>query len=91
MSSQSILAYLAPRWTSQLENVVTDALAYLLNQYPDVRRAFREYVSLTGIHLPDPLVFETQASWLDASRPDMVSFDNKGDKVLIVESKFGAP
>jgi hypothetical protein len=92
MSSQSILAYLAPKWTSQRENVVTDALAYLIDKdrYRDVFDAFRKYVSLTGVHLPDSLILKPQASWLDASRPDMVGFDGK-DRILIVESKFDAP
>jgi hypothetical protein len=90
MPPQSILAYLASRWTSQLENVVTDGLAYLLNQYPDVFKALREYVSLTGTHLPDSLKLETQATGVFAGRPDMVGADDEDRHVLIIESKFWA-
>ena len=90
MPPQSILAYLVPRWTSQFENVVTDGLAYLLSQYPDVFNAFREYVSLTGIHLPDSIKLQTQASGVFAGRPDMVGADDEGRHVLIIESKFWA-
>jgi hypothetical protein len=90
MPPQSILAYVAPRLTSQLENVVTDGLAYLLKQYSDVRNAFQKYVSQIDDKLPDSLKFDTQASWRDASRPDMVGRDDEGRRILIVESKFWA-
>jgi hypothetical protein len=88
---QSILAHLAPRLTPQLENVVTDALAYLLKQYPDVRKAFQKYVLKAGVSMPDSLNFETQVSGQDAARPDMVGLDVENRRLLIVESKFWAP
>lgn len=90
MPPQSILEYLAPRWTNQLENVVTDGVAYLLSKYPDVFKAFREYVSLTGIQLPELLELETQATQVWDGRPDLAGADSKGDHVLIIESKFWA-
>ena len=90
MPRQSILAHLAPLLTNQIENVATDALAHLLLEYPILPEAFREYVSLAGIDLPDRLNLKTQARWQDAAIPDLVGLDEEGQYILIVESKFWA-
>ena len=72
MPPESILAHLAPRLTTQLENVATDALAHLLLPYPPLADAFREHVSLAGVKLPENIEFKTQARWHDSAIPDLV-------------------
>ena len=90
MQPQSILSHLAPLLTNQIENVATDALAHLLLEYHVVSDAFREYISQTGVAIPEKIKLRTQASWQDGAIPDLVGLDNEDRYVLIIESKFWA-
>lgn len=91
MPKESILAYLAPLLTSQIENVATDALAHLLLQYPIIAAAFREFISSIRVEIPPDLIFKTQARFQDNAIPDLVGLDGEGRYILIIESKFWAP
>jgi hypothetical protein len=90
MPHESILAHLAPLLTNQIENVATDALAHLLLQYHFLADRFQEYVSSIIVDLSGNLTFTTQARWQDNAIPDLVSRDEQGRYLLIVESKFWA-
>ncbi len=88
----TLLAYLVPRLTSRVEDTATDALAFILNESAACRDALRLLLmeeeesyrldALTG--------FDTQVTYEDGSRPDMVGYDQEGRKRLLVESKFWA-
>ena len=88
----SLLAYLVPRLTNRVEDTATDALAFILKKSP----ACRDVLSLLlnegeGTNHLDALTsFDTQVTYEDGSRPDMVGYDQKGRKRLLVESKFWA-
>ncbi len=88
----TLLAYLVPRLTNRVEDAATDALAFILKKSPACRDALglllREGEEAYNL---DALVnFDTQVTYEDGSRPDMVGYDQRGRKRLLVESKFWA-
>ena len=88
----SLLAYLVPRLTNRVEDTATDALAFILKKSSACRDALSLLLSEgEGAYYFDALAsFETQVTYKDGSRPDMVGYDQKGRKRLLVESKFWA-
>ena len=92
LQESTLLAHLVPRLTSSVEDAATDALAFILNKSP----ACRDALSLLlregeGSYRLDALAsFDTQVTYKDGSRPDMVGYDQGGGKRLLVESKFWA-
>ena len=87
---RSLLAYLVPKITNRREDTATDALAFILNKSEDCRKAFNDLLRGSGYELEPVGNFRTQVTYEDGSRPDMVGYDKKGAKRLIVESKFWA-
>ena len=88
----TLLAYLVPRLTSRVEDTATDAMAFILNRSPTCRDALglllREGEG--SYHVNALTSFDTQVTYKDGSRPDMVGYDQEGGKRLLVESKFWA-
>ena len=86
----TLLAYLIPRLTNQVENVATDALAIILNASAACRGALDRLLR-DGDFNPESVVrVETQVTYQDGSRPDMVGYDQSGAERLLVEAKFWA-
>lgn len=86
----TLLAHLVPRLTSQVEDAATDALAFILNRSA-VCRGVLDDLLRDGDFEPQPIGrLETQVTYDDGSRPDMVGYDSDGSKRLLVESKFWA-
>lgn len=86
----TLLAHLAPRLTSQVEDAATDALAFILNNSEACRAVLDDLLRDGGFE-PEPIErVETQVTYEDGSRPDMVGYDGTGGKRLLVESKFWA-
>ena len=86
----TLLAHLVPRLTSQVEDAATDALAFILNRSAACREALDRFI-WDGDLGPEPITrVETQVTYEDGSRPDMVGYDQGGSKRLLVESKFWA-
>ena len=86
----TLLAHLVPRLTSQVEDAATDALAFILNKSEACRVALDRFI-WDGDRGPEPITrVETQVTYEDGSRPDMVGYDQSGSKRLLVESKFWA-
>ena len=88
----SLLAYLVPRLTGRVEDTATDALAFILNESAACRDALINLLreGEASYPLDDLTSFETQVTYEDGSRPDMVGYDQEGGKRLLVESKFWA-
>ena len=85
-----LLAFLVPKLTSQVENAATDALAFILNKSPACRSAL-DHLLRDGDFNPDPIAWvETQVTYQDGSRPDMVGYDQRDIKRLLAEAKFWA-
>ncbi len=86
----TLLSYLVPRLTSRGEDTATDALAFILNKSEACRRALASLLSNEDFSLQPLCRFETQVTYEDGSRPDMVGYDREGSPRLLVESKFWA-
>jgi hypothetical protein len=86
-----LLAHVAPGLTSQLENLATEALLYLLRRYGAARDAFVDFVSETGHAAAGDLAFGSQVRMSHGSIPDLVGRTAEGTGVLLVEAKFWAP
>ena len=86
----TLLAHLVPRLTSQVEDAATDALAFILNKSEACRGVLDDLLRDEDFE-PEPITrVETQVTYEDGSRPDMVGYDPSGAKRLLVESKFWA-
>ena len=86
----TLLAHLVPKLTSQVENAATDALAFILNASAACRNAL-DGLLRDGDFKPGSVVrVDTQVTYEDGSRPDMVGYDQSGAARLLVEAKFWA-
>ena len=88
----TLLEYLVPRLTSSVEDTATDALAFILNKSPACRDALGLLLRQgeRAYHLNTLASFDTQVTYKDGFRPDMVGYAHGGGKRLLVESKFWA-
>lgn len=87
---RTLLAHLVPRITSRVEDAATDALAFILNRSEACRGALDGFIRADNFEIEPITRFETQVTYEDGSRPDMVGYDESGSKRLLVESKFWA-
>ena len=72
LNQYSLLARVAPGLTSQLENLATKSLLYLLQRYGTAHEAFVDLVSTTGYEPPSDLKFSTQVYMQYGNIPDLV-------------------
>ena len=86
----TLMAYLVPRLTNQVENAATEALGYILNRSPGSMRALNDLLREGGFDVGPIARVETQVTHKDGSRPDMAGYDGNNLKRLLVEAKFGA-
>ena len=80
---QSLMAYLVPRLTRQVENAATDALAYILNGSNGTMRALNGLLQEGGFSIEPVSKVETQVTYEDGSRPDMAGYDRNNGKRLL--------
>ena len=90
VQESTLMAYLVPRLTNRGEDTATDALAFILNKSSGCRDALVLLLRDSSFHLESLNDFETQVTYEDGSRPDMVGYDPEGRIRLLVESKFWA-
>ena len=86
----SLLAYLVPKLTPQVEDAATDALAYILNMSEQCRKALAGLVSDGDSKLKPLENVKTQVHASNEERLDLVAYDSSGSMRLIIESKFWA-
>lgn len=91
MNQYSLLARVAPRLTTQFENLATESLLYLLDRYSEAREAFVDLAVTAGYVGTRDLTFDTQVHMQHGNIPDLVGATRDGAGVLLVESKFWAP
>lgn len=87
----SLLAFLVPKLTPQVEDAATDALAYILNRSEDCLGALANLVSDDQFQLAPLSSAKTQVVPSPTARLDLVGYDDDGAIALIIESKFWAP
>ena len=76
----TLMAYLVPRLTRQVENAATDALGYILNKSPEAMQA-----NLLGDFGIEPIArVETQVTYEEGHG----RLDKNNVKRLLVEAKF---
>ena len=86
----SLLAHLIPRIAAKAEPAATEALAYVLNASPDVKREFVSIVLQTGIKPFTAGRIEPEKQH-DESKPDLTIYDDKDGAIRVfVENKFWA-
>ena len=88
--NETLMAYLLPKLTAQVENAATDALGYILNRSAGSREALDRLLQDGGFSVPPIVRVETQVTYEDGSRPDMAGYDEADVKRLLVEAKFWA-
>ena len=86
----TLMAYLVPRLTKQVENAATEALGYILNRSPGPMRELNDLLREGGFNVGPIARVETQVTHEEGSRPDMAGYDGNNLKRLLVEAKFGA-
>lgn len=86
----SLMAYLVPRLTRQVENAATDALGYILNRSSEAMQALNDLLREDGFGIEPIARVETQVTYEDGSRPDMAGYDKNNVKRMLVEAKFWA-
>lgn len=87
--SASLLAHLIPRIAPKAEPAATEALAYVLNASPEVKKEFVSIVLQTGINPFTPGRIEPEKQH-DESKPDLTVYDTNGAIRVFVENKFWA-
>ena len=87
----TLLAYLVPKLNRQVENAATDALGYILNKSTRCMEAMNNLLQASGLDVAPVVRVDTQVTYEDGSRPDMVGYDDGNMKRLLVEAKFWAP
>src|ERR1019366_5742830 len=89
--AHGLLASVVPRFTSELENLATASLAYLLEESDHVEKAFRGLVEqVTGVWVPERLTRRAQHGGEDPAIPDIVGVNGLNRQRVIVEGKFWA-
>ena len=92
MASDSLLAHLTRRLTSQSENVATEALLYVLDRHQPAWARFESLARRLQPELGSLAGFRSQ-DWSgdDGAIPDLVGVGEDGSTPLVVEVKFWAP
>lgn len=86
----TLFAHVIPMFTNQQERVATEALGYILSESEAARRGVEQMVNDGGAAIDHITQVKTEVSGEDGERVDLVGFDDKGSKRVLVELKFWA-
>ena len=87
---KSLFGYLAQRFSTQTENLATEALNYVLKNSVSAREGFQKFVSQIDLRINEKLFFRTQVFGDDGAIPDLIGFNEENRPICIVEAKFWA-
>ena len=87
---KTLFAKLAPQFSVQTENVAVEALGHILSGSEAARSALAEVLLAGGADLGRIAQVRTQVIGKESERPDLVGFDQDGEKRLLIEAKFWA-
>ena len=88
--SNRLLSFIAQRYTSDLEDVATDALSFILSRSTSARRALSEFLADDC----GPLPISKVLPWGEVAHgavPDLACRDGDDNLVAFIESTFWAP
>lgn len=88
-NEKTLFGEVALRMARSPEDIATESLCYILQQYEVARQYFLDLCEKSGVRLPDTIRFATQDS-TEGHRPDLVGIDSQGQRSIVVESKFWA-
>ena len=88
MTETSLLAYLAPRLTSQTELLATEALGYILSRSDASMQALKKSVEWDGDTQIERV--RTEVTGEGGDRVDLACFDGQGNERVLIEAKFWA-
>lgn len=86
----SLFGHLALRFQNHPENIATEALSYILGKSEIAKKSFLELVGKLNLNVNLSMSFSTQVTCDEQSRPDVVGFNEYGEKPIIIEAKFWA-
>ena len=89
-AEKTLLAHLVPKIDRRTEDIAVEALGYILFSSPAAMRALNEMIQAAVAGIAPVIRVQTQVVGGDASRPDLVGFDEGRQERLIVEAKFWA-
>lgn len=89
-TSHSVLSFLATRFTTQPENIATEALCFILSRSEASRRALTGLSQHLGAKITGELTFRTQVSAESGARPDLIGVDESDLVSFVLEAKFWA-
>jgi hypothetical protein len=85
-----LFGHLASRFSTQPENLATEALTFIVDRSAAMREALRRLAGRTTIELPQLTSFRSQAGDGQGNIPDLVGVDATGAERLFIENKFWA-
>lgn len=88
--NDSLLSFVARQHTSDLEDVATNSLFFILSRSNSARSALSDFLKDENRPLPIAKT-ETWAAVAHGAEPDLACFDGEGNKVAFIEAKFWAP
>ena len=86
----TLFAHIAPRFTDRIEDVAVEALGHVLSNSEAARSALEETVRIGGANVGPIDRVQTQVTDEEGGRPDLVAFDDRGAKQVLIEAKFWA-
>ncbi len=89
-STSTLFAHIAPWLTDRIEDVAVEALGYILSNSPAARKALAETLKREDIEFGPIDRVETWEPGSEGEIPDLVCFDDKGEKQVLIEAKFWA-
>ena len=86
----TLFAHIAPWLTDRIEDVAVEALGFILSNSPAARRALADTLKDGGLEVGSIDRVETWVMGEEGEIPDLVCFDDKGEKQVLIEAKFWA-
>ena len=90
MKDGTLLGHLAINFAEHPENLATRSLAYILERSSIARGHVARLLRLCGVQVPESLIYRTEQSAPDQTRPDLSGYNQQGREVILIEAKFWA-
>ena len=89
-NNTTLIAHIIPWLTDRIEDAAVEALGYILSNSPAARRALAETLKIGDIEFGPIDRVETWETGSEGEIPDLVCFDENGEKQVLIEAKFWA-
>ena len=90
MTDDTLLAYLAPRFTNRTEDIAVEALGYILSKSETAKCALTETLREGGVDIDRIALVKTQVPGENQERPDLAAFNEDGSECVLIKAKFWA-